>query len=136
MTEEYFRGQPYDSGHRSARSRRLLLVAGAVAALVVLGGCAAAVLLPPWLAAQSLDPAINARTGLADGTYVMSATAAFHRDEDCWFRGNPYSSGQPSRESLEVTVYGSGPIQCAGATYGQVVFAVDQGRAVVIKSNP
>ena len=121
---------------RSSRSKRLIIAAVSVTAFVVLGGCAALVLVLQWSAVKSLDPAINTRTGLPDGRYLMTADASFHQDDRCWFRGHPIGAHLSAADSPEVTVYGTGPFPCAGAADGQVNFVVTDGVATVTDSSP
>jgi hypothetical protein len=85
---------------------------GTVALVILLLAVAAGlVILPRWLAERDLDPAVNARTGLADGRYAIAPTASLHGDDGrCWFRGPV--DGLP--DAGEVTVAGSGAAQCAG----------------------
>jgi hypothetical protein len=120
----------------SPRRRRILWIAVIIATLVVIGGCAAVIALPPMFAARQLDPAINSSTGLPDGRYLMPITASYHRDAECWFRGVPHGPNLPQDFTTDVTVYGSGLVQCAGATYGDVAFVVANGVATISKSNP
>jgi hypothetical protein len=125
-----------DREGRSRRAKRLSIAAIAVTGFVVLGGCAALIIAPQWTGATTLDPAINTRTGLPDGRYFMTATATFHQDDRCWFRGNPQGAHLNATESPEVTVYGTGPFACAGATSSQVNFTVTHGTATITESSP
>lgn len=111
---------------RSPRRRRITMIAVIISTLVVIAGCAAAIALPPMFAARQLDPRTNAATGLPDGRYLMAVEASYHRDDQCWFRGIPRGPNLPVDTTAEVTVYGTGPRQCAGATYGDVVFVVSK----------
>jgi hypothetical protein len=121
---------------RRPRTKRLTMAAVAAAAFIGLGGCAGLLLVPKLIAEKSLDPAINTHTGLPDGTYVMTATASFHRGDQCWFRGNPQGAHLSATDAPEITVYGTGAIPCAGATYGQVSMTVTDGNATITRSNP
>jgi hypothetical protein len=135
MSTMYPPYEPGGSEPKGHRWRRIKIATVTVLAFVGLGACAALVVFPQRTAAKSLDPAINEQTGLPDGKYLMIATATFHRDGECWFRGNPQGSGLSATSSPEVTVYGAGDIQCAGSTYGQVLFTVSAGAAKITKSN-
>jgi hypothetical protein len=115
---------------------RLIIAAISVTALVVLGGCAALIIVPQWTAANTLDPAINTRTGLPDGRYLMTADASFHQDDQCWFRGHPQGTQLTVADSPEITIYGTGPIPCAGAADGQVNFTITHGIASITDSSP
>ncbi len=108
----------------------------AAAFVVVVGGCAALVIVPQRNAVESLDPATNTRTGLPDGHYLMAANASFHQDDRCWFRGKVIGAQVSATDPPEVTVYGTGPLPCAGAADGQVNFMVTNGVATVTDSSP
>lgn len=68
-------------------------------------------------AAANLDPAINAKTGLADGRYVMDPERRFSLTDECTFGGPVYTAEQV--EIADTTVYGTGSQQC-GADLVQV----------------
>lgn len=113
---------------RSRRRRWWTLVM----VILLLAATAGLVLVPRWLADRALDPAVNARTGLADGQYVIAPTASLHGDDGrCWFRGPV--DGRP--DAGEVTVAGSGAAQCAGrADYiGVVEVSVTDGVAEITR---
>lgn len=98
--------------------------------LLLVAAAAAMVLLPRWAAERDLDPAANARTGLADGRYAITPTASMHADDGrCWFRGPV--DGLPA--AGEVLVSGAGAEQCAGrADYvGVVEIVVTDGVAEI-----
>jgi hypothetical protein len=131
----YPTGKP-DRGPRSPRAKRLIIAAITVTAVLVLGSCAALIIVPQWTAAKSLDPDINTRTGLPDGRYLMTANASFHQDDQCWFRGHPQGAHLTVADSPEITIYGAGPIPCAGAADGQVNFTVTRSTATITDSSP
>lgn len=60
--------------------------------------------------ASSLDPAMNARTGLADGEYVIDPRTRINFDSECSYGGSTFT---PEGAEVQYTsVYGTGPIQC------------------------
>lgn len=81
----------------------------------------------------TLDPTINARTGLADGSYVMESVAVrVNLDGECSY-GN-MASTLDGVQVKEVTVYGSGPSQCPDIVeVGAVYFEVVDGVAVITR---
>ena len=110
------------STHRR-RWMSLGLAVGVVLAVII------ALVLPGRLAARDLDPSVNLRTGLPDGTYVLTPSSSMHEGERCWFRG-PVSGQDPS---AEVLVSGRGDVQCArqGDYVGRVHIRVTGGRAEI-----
>lgn len=64
-------------------------------------------------AAANLDPAINAKTGLADGQYVMDPERTFSLNEECTFGGPVFTAEQV--EITDTTVYGTGSQQCGSS---------------------
>lgn len=112
------------------RTRRRQLMTICLLVLIIL---AAVVALQArhMMWSRNLDPAINARTGLPDGTYVLEPSTAMHEAGACWFRGT--LRGMHDRG--EVTIAGEGPVQCAGEDYeGLVLFSVDGGTAAITRS--
>ncbi len=82
--------------------------------------------------AASLDPAINTRTGLADGQYIMSPERRVSLNEECSY-GGPVASmeGGPAGD---VTVYGVGPVQCPDLVQANaVLFEVRGGTATIVR---
>lgn len=112
------------------RRRRLLTIGllVLVASLALL-----AVLVPRMLWTQSLDPSANARTGLPDGSYVITPTSSLHDGDDCWFRGPV--RGLP--DAGDVTVVGQGAVQCAGPTerVAEVEVVVRNGPASIARAD-
>ena len=72
-------------------------------------------------ATESMDPANNSRTGLADGRYVMDPNTSIVIMNDCSYSGLPYSADTNEPGPDNVTVVGSGPIQCPGGSTGSSV---------------
>lgn len=110
------------------RTRRRQLLTIALLVLLVLAAVVA-VQAPRMMWSRNLDLAINARTGLPDGTYVLDPSASMHEGDACWFRGTV--RGMP--DYGEVTVAGRGVPQCAGeADYvGRVLISVEGGTAAI-----
>jgi hypothetical protein len=89
------------------------------------------------VASESLDPANNTRTGLADGRYYMEPRSDLLIGNDCSYSGVPYSVDTDAPGPEEVTIVGSGPTQCPGGTNGltlkvsTVEFTVTDGTATI-----
>ena len=81
----------------------------------------------------SLDPTMNARTGLADGSYVMESVGVrVNLDGECSY--GDMASTLDGIEVKDVTVYGSGPQQCPDIVeVGAVYFEVVGGVAVITR---
>ena len=110
------------------RRRRMLTIGLSVLLLLAM---LVAVQVRQMMWSQNLDLAINARTGLPDGTYVLEPAASMHEAGACWFRG----SLRGMRDRGEVTIAGEGPVQCAGEDYkGPVLFSVDGGTAAITRA--
>lgn len=102
-------------------------------AVYTVGGIVLAVLVALGLIFTSvnpfiLDPTINARTGLADGSYVMESVGVrVNLVGECTY--GDMASTLDGVDVKEVTVYGTGPTQCpdiveVGAVYFDVVDGV------------
>ena len=84
--------------------------------------------------ALTLDPAINAKTGLSDGAYVMNPERWVSINAECTYGGPAYSPEQA--EAGDVTIYGKGPIECPGLTeIVAVYFEVEGGVARIVDVN-
>lgn len=60
--------------------------------------------------ASSLDPGMNARTGLPDGEYVIDPSTRINFDGECSYGGSTFT---PEGVKVQDTaVYGAGPTQC------------------------
>ncbi len=82
--------------------------------------------------AASLDPAINTRTGLADGQYIMSPERRVSLNEECSY-GGPVASMEGGLAG-DVTVYGVGPVQCPDLVQANsVLFEVRGGTATIVR---
>ena len=82
--------------------------------------------------ASSLDPAINAKTGLADGQYAMSPSRVVNINDECSYGGTVSIPGNANVG--DVTVYGRGPSECPNLVEVQVVFIdVSGGVARIIR---
>ena len=87
--------------------RRRWMSLGLVVALLL--AVVAALVVPGWLSGRDLEPSVNLRTGLPDGTYVLVPAASMHEGDRCWFRGTV--KGQDP--AIEFLVSGAGDVQCA-----------------------
>ena len=98
-----------------------------VAGLVIAALVAFGVIFSANVAA-TLDPTINARTGLPDGSYVMESVGVrVNLIGECSYGDTAFTLD--GVEVKEVTVYGTGPTQCpdiveVGAVYFDVVDGV------------
>jgi hypothetical protein len=102
------------------------IVAGLVViVLTVLGVIFAANVAP------TLDPTINARTGLADGLYSLDPGRRVNFDNECSYGGTVSIPGNANLG--DVTVYGTGPEQCPDLVeVTSVQFEVRDGVAGII----
>lgn len=91
------------------------IVAGIVVAILVAFG----VIFSANVAA-TLDPSINARTGLADGQYALSPSTRINLIDECSYGGTASMPGNP--DLGDVTVYGQGSAECPDLTQVSVVF--------------
>lgn len=102
------------------------IVAGIVfVVLIALGVVFAANVAP------TLDPTINARTGLADGQYSLDPGVRINFDDECSYGG---TASMPGNANVgDVTVYGSGPVECPDLVeVTSVLFEVRDGVARII----
>lgn len=82
--------------------------------------------------AASLDPGINTRTGLADGQYIMSPERRVFLNDECSY-GGPVASVEGGLAG-DVTVYGTGPVQCPDLEQANsVIFEVRGGTAIIVR---
>lgn len=118
----------------TAKAGMWLGIAGLILSLIAL---VVLIVSGAWIfkaASESLDPANNTRTGLADGRYVMDPNVWLHVNNDCSFTGVPYSAETNEPGPSSVTVVGSGPQQCGpgGSSNNRVVtFTVTNGTATI-----
>jgi hypothetical protein len=81
--------------------------------------------------ASTLDPVTNAQTGLADGRYAMQPERWVSISDECTYGGPVISSD--STPAGDVTVYGTGLIECPNLTEVSVVlFEVRDGVARIV----
>jgi hypothetical protein len=81
--------------------------------------------------APTLDPTINARTGLADGQYSLDPGRRVNFDNECSYGGTVSIPGNANLG--DVTVYGTGPAQCPDLVeVASVQFEVRDGVARII----
>jgi len=119
---------------RKRRTWVIVVVVLVAVGLLVLGGCAALVFTVFNKASDSLDPANNQNTGLADGRYSIRPTAYVRVQEDCSFTGTPYSFDSTPVPVDTVTVVGQGPIECGtfDDNADTVIFTVSGGVAQIV----
>ena len=81
--------------------------------------------------AETLDPSINSRTGLADGQYALNPSTRISLNDECSYGG---TASMPGNANVgDVTVYGQGPVECPDLTQVTVVlFEVRDGVARII----
>jgi hypothetical protein len=81
--------------------------------------------------APTLDPSINAKTGLADGQYALDPSRRLRVNEECSYGGTVSIPGNPNVG--DVTVYGTGPVECPDVMQvNSVLFEVRDGVARII----
>lgn len=81
--------------------------------------------------ASSLDPTVNTRTGLADGQYILSPERNVWLNNECSY-GGPVVSMEGAMAG-DVTVYGTGPVQCPNLEQASaVLFEVRGGTATIL----
>lgn len=81
--------------------------------------------------ASTLDPSINARTGLADGQYALDPSRRVNFDNECSYGGTVSMPGNP--DVGDVTVYGRGPAECPDLVEVQfVLIEVSGGIARIV----
>lgn len=103
-----------------------ILVSLVIAALVGLG------VLFATNVASGLDPAVNARTGLADGEYVIDPSTRINFDGECSYAGSTFTPD--GAEVQYAAVYGAGPIQCPDlAEVTAIHIEVTDGMARIVK---
>jgi uncharacterized membrane protein len=106
----------------------ILTVIGGIIAVVVIGiGVSAAV--------DTVDPAKNSQTGLADGNYGMEPTSSIFLNDRCAFGGAPISIETEQSLDTTVTVVGEGSSQCGPSmdTPQYVIFSVSGGVAQILE---
>ena len=102
------------------------IVAGIVVVVLIALGVVFAANVAP-----TLDPTINARTGLADGQYSLDPGVRINFDDECSYGGTASMPGNPNLG--DVTVYGSGPVECPDLVeVTSVLFEVRDGVARII----
>ena len=102
------------------------IVAGIVVVILVALGVVFAANVAP-----TLDPSINARTGLADGQYALDPGRRVNFDNECSYGGTVSMPGNPNVG--DVTIYGRGPAECPDLVdVTSVLFEVRDGVARII----
>jgi hypothetical protein len=105
----------------------LTVIGGIIAAIVISIGVGAAV--------ETVDPAKNSQTGLADGNYGMEPTTSVFLNDRCAFGGDPISIETEQSLDTTVTVVGEGSAQCGPSmdTPQYVIFTVSGGVAQILE---
>lgn len=81
--------------------------------------------------AMTLDPSINAKTGLADGQYSLNPSSRVSLQDECSYGGRVSMPGNSNVG--DVTIYGSGPTECPNLVEVMAVnFEVRDGVARII----
>ena len=86
-------------------------------------------------ASDSVDPAKNSQTGLADGSYAMSPNTSLFLNDRCAFGGQPTNTDSQASPGGRVTVVGAGSSQCGIGmdTPDVVTFVVTGGVAQIVE---
>ena len=117
----------------SAKAGFWLGIVGLV--LMVVFGAITAVLVTQGVGAlnDSVDPARNAQTGLADGRYRIEPTTSTFLNDRCSFGGDPIDLDTEQSLNTSVTVVGVGSAQCGPTmdTPEYVLFTVTGGVAEI-----
>lgn len=106
----------------------LLVVLGVLLALIA--GCAVLVGVVFTSAGNAVDPAKNAATGLADGSYTMTPSSSAVLNDQCSFSGPVYDLGS-TQVADDVSVVGRGPACVHGTDTKVVAFTVTSGIAEI-----
>lgn len=118
-----------------AKAAFWLGIAGLI--LTVIGGIIAAVVIGFGVSAaiDTVDPAKNSQTGLADGNYAIEPTSSIFLNDRCAFGGSPMSIESEQSIGGNVTVVGEGSAQCGASmdTPRIVVFTVTGGVAEIVE---
>ena len=83
----------------------------------------------------SVDPAKNSQTGLPDGNYGMNPNSSARINDRCSFGGVPINAETNETMASDVTVAGSGAIECGtgSGTPDVILFTVTDGVAKIVK---
>lgn len=106
----------------------VLSIIGIIAAVVIVG-------FGVKVASDSLDPAMNSKTGLVDGNYGMNPNTSLRVNEKCSFGGVPVNTDTQESAPSSVTVVGRGVMECGAGTGTPdvVLFTVDGGVARIVQ---
>lgn len=86
----------------------------------------------PQIGGAMMDPAVNTRTGLADGTYVMYPSQWMYLGGHCSGDGPVVGIGSRELVASDVTIVGESNVQCGGLAHpSQVMFTVTAGVATI-----
>lgn len=101
--------------------------------LFLVGFAVGFILMPmlPDILESTMDPAVNAETGLADGTYVMRPDDWFTIGDRCTGYGPVTAVNSSQLVSSMVTLVGVGPACDSVPQAGQVLFTVSGGVATI-----
>jgi len=115
------------------KKRTGLIILGVILAVfvVVIGGCAVLAAVVFNKAGSSVDEAVNAKTGLVDGSYTMNKDTSVVIGDRCSFSGDVFDmDGAPV--SNDVVVVGSGELCGLGPSANLVTFSVTGGLADIL----
>ena len=125
-----------DTGSTPPKKKRkgliILLVILAVF-LVIGGGCAFLVGVVFKTAGNAVDPANNAKTGLADGSYILTTNGGYASVNDsCGFSGE-VENAEGAVVASDIRVVGSGVMCALGSDTSLVTFVVSAGQAEIVE---
>lgn len=114
------------------KKRTGLIILGVILGILflVIAGCAVFAGVLFKAAGDAVDPANNAKTGLADGSYTIQSNSSAVINDSCSFSG-PAFDAESNKVSDDVSVVGSG-LDCALGTDTKLVeFTVTGGEATI-----
>lgn len=109
----------------------LLVILGIL--LVFGGGCAVLVGVVFKSAGDAVDPANNAKTGLVDGSYLLTTNGSYASVNDlCAFSGE-VKDGEGAVVASDIRVVGNGEMCALGSDTSLVAFVVSGGQAAIVE---
>ena len=109
----------------------LLVILGIL--LVFGGGCAVLVGVVFKSAGDAVDPANNAKTGLVDGSYLLTTNGSYAKVNDsCAFSGE-VEDGEGAVVASDIRVVGNGEMCALGSDTSLVAFVVSGGQAAIVE---
>jgi len=80
-----------------------------------------------------VDPANNAKTGLVDGSYILTTNGSYAKVNDsCGFSGE-VENAEGAVVATDIRVVGSGEMCTLGSATSQVAFVVSAGQAEIVE---